>query len=131
MKPVQAVLFAAIVLFAACGSSSKPNLTGTWTFSAQSAAFNYSFSGSATIQQDNQSLVGTMTLTGSPCATTASLQGSLTNSNVTLQEIAPETFNVLATLTGSVNHGSLSGNYSSPSVGCTNGDFGTWTATKQ
>jgi hypothetical protein len=72
-----------------------------------------------------------MTLTGSPCATATTLQGSVTNTNVTLQEETPETFTNIATLSGTIKQNSLSGDFSSPLVGCTSGDFGTWTATKQ
>ena len=131
MKPVRAVLLAAIALLTSCGSNSKPDLTGTWTFSAQSKAFNYSVSGSAAIQQTNQSVTGKMTLKGSPCATSATLQGSVSNNSVTVAETDPQTFSNLATLIGTINGDSLSGTYSSPLIGCTNGDFGTWTATKQ
>ena len=130
MELLRVVIFAVITFSMSCGSNSKPNLTGNWTFSAHSAAFNLTYSGSAIIQENNDSLTGTMTLTGSPCATATNLQGSVTNNNITLQEWTPETFTTIATLTGTISQSSLSGNFYSPYAGCPNGDFGTWTATK-
>ena len=133
MKTLRALLIAGVALLTACGSSDKTktsDLSGTWTFTGHSMAFNYSYSGSAVIEVNNQAVNGMMTLTGSPCGTIETLQGSAVNSNVSVQEFTP-TDGILATLVGVVNKdGSLSGNYTSPMVGCTNGDFGTWTAKK-
>jgi hypothetical protein len=131
---IKALLGAVLLagLFTACGNGNTTkasNLTGTWAFTAQSMPFNYTFTGSAIIQQTNQALMGTMTLVGSPCGTVETLQGSFVNNEVTLQEFSGST---LATLIGNFNKdGSISGKYTSPLVGCTNGDFGTWKATKQ
>ena len=133
MKPLRSLLIAALALLIACGSSDKTktnDLTGTWAFTAHSMQFNYQYSGSAIIQVNNQAVNGTMTLTGSPCGTTETLQGSVVNNKVTLEEFTP-TDGILATLVGNVGKdGSLSGSYTSPIIGCANGDFGTWTATK-
>jgi hypothetical protein len=120
---VGAVLLAG--LFTACGNSNTTkasNLTGTWTFAAQSMPFNLALTGSATIQQTNQALMGAMTLIELPCGTIETLQGSFVNNEVTLQLFSGST---LIILTGNFNKdGSLSGKYT------TNGDFGTWKAVR-
>ena len=116
-----------------CGSgnnsSSGGPLTGQWQITAHSQAFSETSTGNGSIQQNGNSITGNLTLSGSPCATSASLSGSISGLNVTLnineggQQV---------TLTGVVNsaYSSISGNYTAPSGGCTNGDFGTWSASK-
>lgn len=118
---------------AGCGSSSNsssgPSLNGNWQITANSTAFGLTVTGSAVIHQSSSTITGSVTLSGTPCATTAALSGSISGSAVTLQ-LAEGTQPV--NFTGTANSGmtSMSGSYTAPSGGCTNGDFGTWSATK-
>jgi len=117
-----------------CGSSSTNsssplNLSGDWQITGHSTLFDFADTGSATIQQSGSSVTGTVTLSGTPCASTATLSGSISGTAVTVQiEEGDQPVN----FTGTANAAgtSMSGNYTAPSGGCTNGDYGTWSATK-
>ena len=135
MKLFSVVLIAGLILFTACGNSTQqptPNqLTGNWNFTAKSSPYSYSYSGKATIQEVNNSVNGTMILEGSPCGTTMSLIGVVVGNNLTLSELSVPNDEAVSSLAGVIEKdGSISGTYTSPDSGCTNGDFGTWTATK-
>jgi hypothetical protein len=108
--------------------SSQPSLTGAWQFIAQSDAFNMTYVGTASVQQAGNVLNGDITLSGDPCATFTTVSGNLTGRTVNMQ------FNEngqVVNFTGTVNSSftSISGTFGSgaPS-GCTNGDYGTWSA---
>lgn len=66
---------------------------------------------------------------GTPCARAAALTGAVngTTFNFQLQEGSQA-----VSFTGTVasNGASAAGSYTAPSGGCTNGDAGTWTASK-
>lgn len=123
---------------AGCGSSAA-NLTGTWQFTFKSSAYGNTYTGTASITQGGyvnslgsgreHTITGTVNLTNAPCATTAPLSGTISNLSVilTITE-APES----VSLTGVVNSAftAMSGSYAAPLGGCTNGDFGSWAATK-
>jgi hypothetical protein len=120
---------------AGCGSSSNnnsgalTNLSGDWQITGHSTLFDFTATGSAVLQQSGTSVTGTATLTGTPCATTATLSGSVSGRALTFQiEEGAQPVN----FTGTVNSAgtSTSGYYTAPSGGCTNGDYGTWSATK-
>jgi hypothetical protein len=124
------------VLLCGCGGSGGNGNTGTgplggnWQMTANSQASGSTFTGIGPIQQNGNSISGTMSLSGSPCATSAALSGSISGTTLTLQlNLSGQQVN----LTGTVNSAdtSISGNYAAPSGGCTNGDFGTWSATKE
>jgi hypothetical protein len=118
----------------ACGggssgsSSSTPaNVAGTWSFSSTSAAFGTTYSGTASLQQNGSSLTGTTSLQNDPCGTQPSLAGTVTGSDVA--------FNLLegsqsVAFQGVLSGSTLSGSYTAPAGGCTNGDHGSWTATR-
>jgi hypothetical protein len=111
------------------GSSSNINVSGDWQFTGHSTLFGITDTGDATLQQSGNSVTGTVTLSGTPCATTATLSGSISGTTVTFQlEEGDQAVN----FTGTSNSAgtSMSGNYTAPSGGCTNGDYGTWSATK-
>jgi hypothetical protein len=114
------------------GSNSSPtgiSLAGNWLFTAHSQASGETFTGSAPLQQNGTSISGTIKLSGSPCATSATLSGSISGTAVTFQvELGDQPVN----FSGTSNSGgtSMSGSYTAPSGGCTNGDFGMWSATK-
>ncbi|MGA8540335.1 MAG: hypothetical protein WB566_12605 [Terriglobales bacterium] len=120
---------------AGCGISSNSNnsaptnLSGDWQITGHSTLFDFTATGSAVLQQSGTSVTGTTTLTGTPCATAATVSGSVSGTALTLQiEEGAQPVN----FTGAVNSAgtSASGNYTAPSGGCTNGDYGTWSATK-
>jgi hypothetical protein len=116
----------------ACGSGSNSNsnpLSGTWQFTGHSEASGSTFTGTAAIQQNGNSLGGTITLDGSPCGTSATISGSVSGTAVTIDE---DLNGQQVNLSGMLNaqNTSMSGNYTAPSGGCTNGDYGTWSATK-
>jgi hypothetical protein len=116
---------------AGCGgsSSSGPNLSGNWQFTANSTAFGLTVTGSGTFRQSGSSVTGSVTLSGTPCATTAAVTGSISGATVTLQlQEGTQPVNFTGTVNSSLN--SISGTYTAPSGGCTNGDFGTWSATR-
>ncbi len=133
MKKILGIIFLCGCL-AACGSgsnnSSAPiNVSGDWQITGHSTPFDVTDTGTATISQSGSSVTGTVTLSGTPCATTATVSGSLSGTAFTFQlEEGDQAVN----FTGTVNSAgtSASGNYTAPSGGCTNGDYGTWSATK-
>jgi len=125
---------------AGCGSSSGPNLTGNWQFTLKSSVSGDTSTGTASITQGGtvdsegagsreRMLTGTMNLADAPCATTASLSGTITGLNVILT--ATEGGQAVS-LTGNVNAAStaMSGHYTAQLGGCTAGDFGFWVASK-
>jgi len=123
-----------LTLLISCGGGSNTpssrTLTGTWSVTVTSQAFNASGTATIQLQQNGNSVTGSASLTGTPCATSAPLTGTISGSDLSFQ--LSENGQVV-TLTGTVNSSltSMSGTYSAPSGGCTNGDFGTWSATKQ
>jgi hypothetical protein len=111
------------------GSSQNLNLSGDWQITGHSTLFDFTDTGSAVLQQSGSSVTGTVTLSGTPCASTATVSGSVSGTALTFQVMEgtqPVNF------TGTVNAAgtSMSGNYTAPSGGCTNGDYGTWSASK-
>jgi hypothetical protein len=118
-----------------CGGSSNNsstaviNLSGDWQITGHSTLFDFTDTGSATLQQSGSSVAGTVTLSGTPCATSGTVSGSISGTTLTFQiEEGTQPVN----FTGTVNSAgtSASGSYTAPSGGCTNGDYGTWSATK-
>jgi hypothetical protein len=129
--------FALLILTAMCllscgggGGSSTPTSTasiaGTWQVAAHSNSFNFNVTGTATIQQSGSTLSGSVVMSGTPCASTAALSGSVSGNSVTFQ-LQEGTQTV--TFTGTVSGNTMSGTYSGPAGGCSNGDQGTWSAT--
>ncbi|MGB2602659.1 MAG: hypothetical protein WBC78_03635 [Candidatus Sulfotelmatobacter sp.] len=123
-----------------CGSSSA-NLTGNWQFTLKSSANGNTYTGMASITQSSspvdssgagsleRMVTGTMNFANDPCATAAPLSGTISGSNVILTATED---GQLVSLTGSVNAAftAMSGSYSASLGGCTNGDFGSWAASK-
>ena len=104
------------------------NLAGNWQANTISNfGFNTFLSG--TITQSGSSISGTMSISGSPCANSGALSGTVSGSSVTLS-LAEGTQSVSLTGTASANGNSITGTYQAPTGGCTNGDSGTFTATK-
>jgi hypothetical protein len=118
--------------FTSCAgnSSSAPDLTGTWSFTVVSQAFGATASATAQLTQSGNSVTGTVSLNGTPCATSAPVTGTVSGTNVSF--LVDENGQA-ASLTGTANSkfSMISGTYTTPNGGCTNGDFGTWSGTKQ
>lgn len=114
-----------------CGSSnssSGPTLAGNWQFTGQSN-FGATFTGSAALQQNHSLVTGTATISGSQCASSVTITGSISGTTVTLQlQFGNQPVNFNGTANAAMT--SMSGTYTAPSGGCTNGDTGTWSATK-
>ena len=122
-----------------CGSSSAPNLTGNWQFTLKSSVNGETYTGTASITQggpvdslgagsQERMVTGTLTFANNPCATAAPLSGTINGSNVSLAVEASQP----VSLTGNVGaaNTAMSGHYTDPSGGCTNADFGSWSASK-
>ena len=119
----------------ACGNSSTvntpatQNMNGTWHFTAHSQSFGYVITGTANIQQTGSTIKGQTTVSGSPCADSASISGTVSGDSVTME--LNENGDIV-TFTGTLNSAFTSGSGSyAASLGCTNGDQGSWTATKE
>jgi hypothetical protein len=115
-----------------CGSSNRPSvpsLSGKWQVTGTSNVTGAVVTGDGRLQQSHSLVSGTAAISGSPCATSVMVFGSITDITVTLQlQFGNQPIN----FTGTANQAmtSMSGTYTAPSGGCTNGDSGTWSATK-
>lgn len=137
-RTLEKAAFAVLLAFlSGCGGGSSSssqqsapvNLAGNWQFTAKSTPFGITVVGNGSIQQNGSSISGQLSLSGTPCATTASLSGTITGTSLNFQ-IQEGSQPVSFTGTAAANGSSASGTYTAPSGGCTNGDFGTWTGTR-
>lgn len=128
------ITIALLVSLLGCGggslSSAPPTVNGTWQLVGKSSVFNVTVTGTGTLAQSGKSVTGTLTLSGTPCATTAPLSGTISNNAFTFQ-VTEGTQPVSFTGTLNSSFTSASGTYAAPTGGCTAGDSGTWSATKQ
>jgi hypothetical protein len=110
---------------------SANSLTGVWTFTSHSTVYGNQSTGYGELIQNGNSLTGQFSFTGSSCATSASVTGTV---NGTSLSISLNEGGQAVTFTGTVvlsNNNTASGTYSAPAGGCTQGDAGTWTGTRQ
>jgi hypothetical protein len=133
------VLALTALLFCAVGCGGSPasppppsysNMTGNWKFTAVSQKIAGARGlGSASLTQSGTSISGTYNTSGG-CSNTSPITGSVIGNSLSLQI---DENGQVASLTGTVNSAftAMSGNFTSPSGGCTNGDFGTWSGTRQ
>ena len=136
MKALFTLLTTAILLAALSGCSGVTfqspvnlNLAGTWQFTFHSSTAGMTATGTVPLQQNGTTLSGQMTLSGAPCATTAVLTGAISGTRINFQlQEGTQPVNFTGSIAASGN--SASGTYASPSGGCTNGDTGTWSASK-
>jgi hypothetical protein len=140
--PVRSLLlfvFIACVVQSGCGggggagSSSNQNgqvlnLAGNWQANTVSS-LGYDTSLSGTLTQTGSQLSGNMTIVGSPCATVGALSGTISGSSVSLS-LTEGAQTVPLSGTASADGNSISGTYQAPNGGCTNGDSGTFSATR-
>lgn len=111
-------------------NSAVPNLTGNWEFTSNSTPFAYDVTGNVSLQQSGNVLSGQTTLSGTPCASAASLTGLASGTQFAIQlNENGQAVNLVGTVDSSGT--AASGNYNAAQSGCTNGDYGTWTAKKQ
>jgi Concanavalin A-like lectin/glucanases superfamily len=134
---VRGFLLAVVGCFglAACsggGGSSQSaqvlNLGGFWQTSTVSALGYDSFLLGNLTQTGNE-ISGTLTIFGSPCASSGTLTGNISGSTVTMS-LTEGLQSVSLTGTATSDGNSITGSYQTPSGGCTNGDSGTFTATR-
>jgi hypothetical protein len=123
-------LVMALAFILGCGGSTTPSVYGPWQFTLTSAASpGSSFTGNTTLAAGGIGITGTMTFTNNPCASSALLAAGISGPNVLFQITEG---NQVVTLTGTINsaYTAMSGSYTSTAGGCTNGDIGAWTASR-
>ena len=156
MAQIRVWLFAILlaIFMLGCGGSeyrfgnsrTLPNLSGTWSISANSTQTSQQFQGTANVAQTNNGVQGTLQGLFSYCAPSATLGGTLDpiqpfdstsvnsyNVNVVLQEAvgensAPQAIQLVGSASADGTH--MSGTYTATAGSCTTGDTGTWTANK-
>jgi uncharacterized protein (TIGR03437 family) len=107
-------------------SPTSGNMTGSWQFVAQSSVFGISFSVTGQIEQVGNNVSGQLTISGTPCATSAAFNGTVSGTGALTINLNENAQVVVFTGMLASDGNSASGTYSSPSGGCTNGDKGTW-----
>lgn len=106
-----------------------PTVTGNWGFTAWSSLYPVVSSGSGTLQQNGTSVTGQFTMSGSPCATYVTLNGTLTGTTFVFN-VQEGSQSVTFVGTISMDLTFAQGTYYAPTGGCTAGDYGTWMAWK-
>jgi uncharacterized protein (TIGR03437 family) len=110
-------------------SPGSTGMTGNWRIVATSSRYGIVSVSTGLITQNGDYLSGTLAMSGTPCATSSTLNGTLVgiSLNMNLYEAGQR-----VTLTGMLaeDGNSANGTYFSPSGGCTQGDFGIWFGTK-
>ena len=139
MKARCTLVFIVLCVFAfGCGGSSSGggssgqqstqsiNVAGTWQITAKSSVFSITSLVSGVITQFGTNLSGQLTISGSPCATSAPMSGTLSGTGLSIQlNESGQTVTLSGTASG--DGSSAGGTYNAPAGGCTNGDSGTWT----
>jgi VCBS repeat protein len=123
------------VASAACGGGSgvgnsgqTVNLGGFWQANTVSnLGYNTSLSGN--IVQTGTQIIGTMNISGSPCALSGTISGAVSGLKVTFS-LSEGAQNVSLSGNASTDGNSISGTYQAPAGGCLFGDSGTFTAYK-
>jgi hypothetical protein len=125
-------LFALLIVTLSCGGNvNTPNpltVSGRWNFSLNSSVEGGpNYTGLAQLTQTTNIVAGQMVLKNAPCATTATIAGSVNGYNVTFQITEG---GQVVTLIGTVNSvfETMSGTYTTQENGCLKGDFGSWSA---
>jgi hypothetical protein len=125
-------LLAALVWITGCGGHvNTPNpltVSGKWKFALNSSVEDgTNYTGLAQLTQTISTVQGQMILNNAPCATTATVTGTVNGYNVSFQITEG---GQVVTLIGTVNSvfQSMSGTYTTQANGCLKGDFGSWSA---
>jgi hypothetical protein len=98
-------------------------ITGFWNFTATSA-YGFQTYASGQLTQNGNNISGELSLTGTPCATSAAVSGTISGDalSIILNENGQ-----LVTFTGTVyDDANATGTYAAPAGGCTDGDYGIW-----
>jgi streptogramin lyase/single-stranded DNA-binding protein len=103
--------------------------TGNWQITSSSSVYGIVSTATGWITQSGNNLSGTMTLSGTPCATSGALTGTLSGNSLSL-DLNENGQHVILTGTLAANGNSASGTYAAPEGGCTAGDRGTWSGTR-
>lgn len=105
------------------------NISGNWNFTGTSSLSGQQFSGTGQIAQLGANFVGLLAVSGSPCSSGSELlNGSALGDSFNF-DIEDDPSWSLAFSGSAASDGSfVNGTYTSPTVGCTGGDMGTWTA---
>lgn len=114
-----------LFFLAGCNALAQINIAGEWRITATSSIFGITATATGRIEQTGSSISGQLSISGTPCASSAPFTGTISGTSLTVN--VDENGQVV-TFTGAVTmDGNLaSGNYTAPSGGCTNGDRGTW-----
>ena len=107
-------------------SSTPGNMAGSWQFNGQSNIFGIEFSATGQIVQAGANISGQLALSGTPCATSAAFNGTVSSTGVLAINLNENGQVVVFSGTLASDGNSASGKYTAPSGGCTNGDTGTW-----
>jgi hypothetical protein len=110
-------------------SPTPVNIAGNWTFSSMSSKFVAQRTFTGTVVQTGSNISGSLNISGSPCAQTGNLTGTL-NANSITASLNENDQAISLSGTVSSDGNSASGTYSAPVGGCTNGDAGTWSGTR-
>lgn len=106
--------------------STPGNMTGLWQFSGRSSVFGLSFAVTGQIAQIGNNVSGQLSVGGTPCATSAAISGTVSNTGEVAMDLNESGQVVAFSGTLSADGNSASGTYRAPSGGCTNEDQGTW-----
>lgn len=105
------------------------SISGDWNFTGTSSLSGQQFSGTGQIAQLGANFVGLLIVSGSPCSSGSEiLSGSASGDLFNFDVEDDPSWSLVFSGTVSADGGSASGTYTSPTVGCTGGDMGTWTA---
>jgi uncharacterized protein (TIGR03437 family) len=105
------------------------NISGNWNFRGASSLSGQQFSGAGEITQLGANFVGLLTVSGSPCSSGSEIvNGSASGDSLNFDVEDDPSWSLVFTGIASADGTSASGTYTSPMVGCTGGDMGTWTA---
>lgn len=111
------------------GGGTTLNLAGNWQATTRSN-FGFSTFLAGTLSQSGNQISGTLTISGSPCAVSGALAGTVSGTSVNLS-LNEGGQSVTIAATASADGNSMTGTYQAPLGGCTNGDSGTFSATRQ
>lgn len=116
----------AFVLFFPVLVSAQINIAGTWRLTVRSV-YGPVGTVTGTFAQNGNNVTAQLSISGSPCATSATASGTLSANSLSMSvtQNNGEVFTMTATVTSDGN--SAVGNYRGPNGGCTQGDYGTWT----
>jgi hypothetical protein len=111
-------------------SSPTPiNIAGNWTILSTSTKFVAQRTFAGPVGQNGSSISGSLSISGSPCAQTGTLTGTM-NASSLAASLVENGQPVSLAGTVSTDGNSASGSYTAAVGGCTNGDAGTWSGTR-